>query len=117
MDELDLVEMDVRHAMATENRNAVLQACISGLSPVAQMRLWAQLEYTHQLYLNALDIEPYSVERGEAILAFEQASRDLDALIRELELDEQHRLARVSLWRELCRWLRLEWRRFMAVVS
>ncbi|MCS4558513.1 hypothetical protein L9G74_18925 [Shewanella sp. C32] len=117
MDDLDLMEMDVRHALATENRNAVLHACVSGLSPVAQMRLWAQLEYTHQLYLNALDIEPYTVERGEAILVFEQASRDLDALIREVELDEQHRLMRVSVWRDVKRWLCLEWRRLVAAVS
>lgn len=117
MDELDLMEMDVRHALATENRNAVLEACVSGLSPVAQMRLWSQLEYTHTLYMNALDIEPYTVERGEAVLAFEQASRDLDALIREVEIDERYRLARVSLWRDFVALLRSEWRRFVGAVS
>lgn len=117
VDELDLMELDVSHSLATENRNAVLHACVSGLSSVAQMRLWTHLEYTHQLYLNALDVEPYTVERGEAILAFEQASRDLDGLIREFELLEQRRLTRVNVWRELCHWLRLEWRHFMALVS
>lgn len=100
MDELDLMEMDVRHALNTENANAVADSCGKGLSRRATNKLLREAEHCKKLYCNACKLPAHTEQRGLAILAFEQASKDLELLIFQLEQDERYRLMRIKLWRD-----------------
>ena len=101
MDELDLIEMDIRHSMQVENRNAVVEALNAGLSDFAMEQVNDEFQRVSRLYFNAVRLPVATIERGEAILAFEQASHDLDVLIDGWMEREKLRLAWLAFSREL----------------